>query len=510
MKNQKVFRSLIAQASVLAILLIGLCAVPSKSSLIDTMPNDNVPLPGVHGAANNTVYAFDRYIIVAPFAPTINVEDGDNLSEFDNHYLYLFDTKKPGSDPKVADLEICYFPTRVVFDPNTGNVFVHGTEFVEVGPGQYETRAVIVQVHLNVALDGKPTFDLDVAVPIRIKGKSSEFATDAPTDFALGHSGELLVFTNGNTIFIYDVVSGAVYPVGIDSDPDNIITHLSVDETNNTIIAVTSRRIDGSEGGVKFTSDLYFMKLEKNGTVNTIKRLLPEQFGEGIFISAGSNAVISSDPNTGVPEFGYFVTNDGGVCQVNLRNRGEGTSGVLERIALLPEIAQAEGLEPGPVTIKVDRSKKLLTVVKQGNFARIRVPSFAERRGRIRVPSFSVFPGAAVVAVVQLNKKNRVIGQRVFDRPFGKENRISNMVAGQSGIGLIATHSGMIYALDTSGSLEGASLNQVGQMGSRIDRIAYNAGRQSLTAITSYTIDIESQGRLPGSIIFAKVSLSTD
>ena len=73
MKIQKVLKGLIVRASVLAILFIGLCSVPSKSFLADLSGGDNVSLPGVHGASNNTAYAFDRYVIVAPFAPSGNV-----------------------------------------------------------------------------------------------------------------------------------------------------------------------------------------------------------------------------------------------------------------------------------------------------------------------------------------------------------------------------------------------------------------------------------------------------
>lgn len=509
MKIQKVFRSLIAQASVLAILLISLCAVPSRSYLTDTLPSDNVSLPGVHGATNNTVYAFDRYILAAPFAPSGNINDGSDIRDFDNHFLYLFDTKKPESSPKFIDLKICYFPTKVIFDENNGNVFVRGTEFVEVGPGQYETREVIVHTHLNLESDGRPAFAPDNPVPIRIKGNGTEYAADAPIDFALGHSGRILVFTNGSSIFTYDVVKGDFYPVVIDYSIDNVISFLDIDEASNTLIVATSKRIEGIEGGVKFTSELYFYKLEKDGTVNSIKRLLPVEFGEGIFLSAGSNAAISWDPNTETPEYGYFVTNDGALCQVDLRTKN--IPGVIERVALLPELAQAEGLEPGPVTVNYERGKRLLTVVKRGTFWNIRRPSFIERSGRIRRPSFSQFEGSAAIALVQFNKKNRIVGQRVFDKVFGKENRISNLVAGQTGIALVATHSGMLFALDTTtGTIDRAEVNQIGEIGSRIDYIAYNAGRQNLAAVSSCHLEEGNPEMVPGSLLFARVPLKAD
>ncbi|HEX5731426.1 MAG TPA: hypothetical protein VF131_01225 [Blastocatellia bacterium] len=509
MKIQKVLKGQIVRASVLAMLFISLCSVPSKSYLADMSAGDNVTLPGVHGASNNTAYAFDRYVIVAPFAPTQDVGDGSDLSKFDNHKLYLFDTKKPENPPLICDLKVCYFPTRVIFDPNTQNVYVRGTEFVEIEAGRFEAREVLVYTHLNLALDGKPTFVPDLAVPIRIKGLISDYTEDAPTDFALGHSGRILVFTNGSWIFTYDVVKGTIYHIVIDNDPLNLISHLEVEPTSNTITVATSRRLEGAEGGViKFESELYFYKLEKDGTANKIKQLRSEEFGEGIFLSAGSNAVVSTDPITGTAEFGYFVTNDGSLCQVDLRS--EGDVGRIERLAVLPEMAQAEGLEPGPVTVNFDRAKRQFTIVKRGTFTKIRRPSYAERSGRIRRPSYTEYDGGAAVAIVQLNKKNRVIGQRVFDKVFGKENRLSNLVVGQNGMGLIATYSGLVFALDSSTTLDRASVSFVGSISTRIDHIAYNASRQNLTAISSYKDIDEIQGIVPGSIFFTKVSLNAD
>jgi hypothetical protein len=508
MKIQKIFRSLIAQASVLAILLIGLCAVPSRSYMIDSLPKiDNISLPGAHGATNNTVFVFDRYAIVAPFGPSGDIGDGSDLSKFDNNLIYLFDTKKPESSPKIGKLNECYFPTKIVFDAGSGTVFVRGTEYVEVDPGQFESREILVHIRLNLEADGKPAFDPDGAVPIRIKGRDTDYATDAPIDFALGHDGNILVFTNGSLIFTYDVLKGDFYPVIIDLNPENVISHLDIDQASNTLIVATSRRIEGREGGVKYTSDLYFYTLEKSGTVNLIRHLSPESFGEGLFLSAGSNAVISWDPNAETVEYGYFMTNDGAVCQVDLRANG---AGVIERIAMLPELAQAEDLEPGPVSVKYDRAKRLLTIVKQGGFWRIRRPTYVERGGRIRRPTYTQFEGSSAIALVQLNKKNRLVGQKVFDRVFGKEYRISNLVAGQGAVGLISTYSGLVFAVDTSVSLDRASVNFIGELGPRIDYIAYNTGRQSLMAISSYRLDDENQTTAPGSILFAKIPLNSD
>ena len=510
MKIQKVFRSLMVQALALAILLIGICVNPSRSYMIDSLPKvDNISLPGANGATNNTVFAFDRYAIVAPFGPSSDsaIAEGDDLDKFDNNIIYLFDTKRPDSGPKTGKLNNCYFPTKVAFDAGSGTVFVRGTEYVKVGPGEFEAHEVLVHIRLQLGNDEKPVFDPDGAVPIRIQGRFGETTEDAPNDFAIGQGGKILVFTNGYTIFTYDLVSGDVYPVGIDNRSNNVVTYLSVDESN-TLVVATSARIEENESEVNFTSDLYFYKLERDGSVNLLRHISPKIFGEGIFLSAGSNSAVSIDPNLGTAEYGYFTTNDGSVWQVDLRIKDE-LAGI-ERITLIPEFAQAAGAEPGPVFTKYERSKKLLTVVKQGGFGKIRRPTFVERSGRIRRPTFTQYDGPAAIAMVQLSKKNRVTGQRVFDKLFGKEYRISNLVAGQGAVGLIATYSGLVFAVDSSVSLDRASISFIGELGSRIEYIAYNTGRQSLTAISSYGYDDENQTMIPGSVLFAKIPLSSD
>ena len=508
MKIQKVFRSLIVQASMLAMLFTGLCAIPSRSYMIDSLPKiDNITLPGAYGVTNNTVFVFDRYAIVAPFGPSGDIGDGGDLSKLDNNLIYLFDTKRPDSSPKIGNLNNCYFPTKIYYDAGTETVFVRGTEYVQVVPSQYESREVLVHIRLNLDATGKPAFDPDGAVPIRIKGRDSDYTEDAPIDFALGHGGNILVFTNGSLIFTYDVLKGDFYPVVIDLNPENVISYLDIDESN-TLTVATSRRIEGREGEVKYTSDLYFYNLGKEGAVNLIRHLSPESFGEGIFLSAGSNAVVSWDPNTGAVEYGYFMTNDGSLCQVDLKNRD--ARSVIERIALLPEFAQSGDAEPGPVSVKFDRAKKLVTIVKQGGFSKIRRPTFVERSGRIRRPTFTQFDSPAVIGLVQLSKKNRVVGQRVFDKLFGKEYRISNLVSGQGAVGLVSTYSGLVFAVDSSVSLDRASVNFIGELGPRIDYIAYNPSRQSLMAISSYRLDEENQTLTPGSVLFAKIPLSSD
>src|SRR5436853_4381183 len=101
----------------------------------------SINLGGVTGATNNTVLAYGRYVLIAPFWPTKGVaENGElDLDKLDNRYLYAIDSKKPTSDPLKADLtsaisqkgvtKTVYFPTKVLFDPASSTVYVRGTRF---------------------------------------------------------------------------------------------------------------------------------------------------------------------------------------------------------------------------------------------------------------------------------------------------------------------------------------------------------------------------------------------
>jgi len=97
-----------------------------------------------HGVANNTVLAFGRYVLVSPFWPSKGVaENGElDLTQLDNSFIYVIDTKKPNSPPfskeltawdsKLNAAKTVYFPSRVVFDPQSANVYVRGTRFEEI------------------------------------------------------------------------------------------------------------------------------------------------------------------------------------------------------------------------------------------------------------------------------------------------------------------------------------------------------------------------------------------
>src|SRR3989442_5611900 len=65
-----------------------------------------IGLGGVTGATNNTILAYGRYVLIAPFWPSTGLaENGDlDFSRLDNHSLYVIDTRKPDATPLSMDL----------------------------------------------------------------------------------------------------------------------------------------------------------------------------------------------------------------------------------------------------------------------------------------------------------------------------------------------------------------------------------------------------------------------
>ena len=114
----------------------------------------------------------------------------------DNHFLYLFDTKKPFASPVSISLQTLssgktvFYPTKVLFDPNSQIVYVRGTRFVETSDG-FNGLEVLAYTRLNLDDNNKPVFNSTVSV-IDIKGiGGAENCSDAPIDFALGRNGSL-------------------------------------------------------------------------------------------------------------------------------------------------------------------------------------------------------------------------------------------------------------------------------------------------------------------------------
>lgn len=514
MRMEKMKRpSQIVRMAVAVIMLFAMLGVPVYFSFAADSPEAvAVEMPGADSSANNVTFAFDRYAIVAPYAPSNEIGEDSQLIEYDNHFVYLIDTKKPGSQPFKADLrtadgKVCYYPSKTLFDPKSGNLFIRGTRFEEKD-GEYEARSVIAYLRLNLNEDRKPIFDSSV-VMIDIRGGETNFADDAFVDFALGRNGNFLVFTNGRTIYTYNLIEGYKYSVDIvpqNQYSDNYrIVYLGVDELTNTIMVCVNKQDESVAGAKGRTSEIYFHKLLDDGTVDLVKRLLPRQFEEGISLTPGSNVIVSSE--TQDAEFGLFVTSDGVLCQVDLA-RGTSSDGVIKPLSRFEDLAQESAGDAGPRIIKYDRSRRTVGVIKQGFAAQI-VRPINGRRGR---PGGIVRPINAhnlieqpVLLLARVNKRYKVVSQAVFGSEFEEAGGITGLVAGHDSQWLVSTYTGQVFSVSISGDIDDARLTSVAEIGNRIGHLAYFSARETLVAISSFESD--EQGRLtePGSLIVARL-----
>ena len=138
------------QAGIFGLLLIFGLTVPSYSFIDKSVfKTDSLEVTGVSGE-NNVQFAFGRYIITAPFAPSKAITAETTLKDLDNNKLLILDSKKISNDPYVVDLGDFYYATRVFFDAQTQMVFIRGTQIVENKSGGYESHAVIKYLHLNL------------------------------------------------------------------------------------------------------------------------------------------------------------------------------------------------------------------------------------------------------------------------------------------------------------------------------------------------------------------------
>jgi hypothetical protein len=504
-----------------AALVLGLgmlCALPFGSlragSSLKVIP---VPVPGASGAANNAVFAFDRYVILAPFLPSGEVSEDSKLSEFDNHYIHLFDTKNPDAKLEPSDLKSCYFPAKLLFDPVGRNVFVRGTEYLEGEDGVYQPIEVISHVRLNLDEKGKPYFSADPRVLIRIKGVGTEFTSDAPVDMALAYNGKMLLYTNGATVFSYDVQTGYVSALEFiapkDYSTNYAISHLSIDEPTNTLIVATSRRVEGEGGKVEYGSDIFFGKLESNGTLAPAPKSIKSfEFPEGVFLTPGSNAVIVSDSNS-EPQFAYFVTNDGSLFQVDLRVPG--VINKFDRIAVFGELAQVDNEKASPRVVSYDRVKRVLGATRVGSFVRIQRPANGRpgrpgRPGSIQRPANIRVHDTPGLALAQFNKKNKISRQQVFADELQDAGALSNVVFdGQASL-FGATYSGSLFSIDLS-DLGAGRLTSLGVVGSRVDHLAYNSARETFVAIDSFELDEQGLNiASSGSLVIARFRSDDD
>ncbi|MFY9556120.1 MAG: hypothetical protein WAV20_15365 [Blastocatellia bacterium] len=494
----------------------GLSYSPQASTPMRTF---SVGLNGATGATNNTALAYGRYVLIAPFWPSTGVDENGELNVplLDNRFIYLIDTKKPNSDPIFKELsawdskreatKTVYFPTKVVFDPESGNVYVRGTRFEETDRGLVPID-VIAYVHLEVDEDGRIVFDTNV-IPIDIRGVSDDHASEAPRDFALSAKGDLLVFTNGASIFSYNLAEGYLYSAEIvhpnKYSEDDSISFLDVDKATNIVSVCWNTKIVGKDKVAKVSSELSFYSLGEGGTFDLLKRAYADQLPEGTALANGSNIAIVPATEKDDSNFALFATNDGSVCTVELRDDGVTTA--VKRLYGFPELAQSDPADTNPLLVNYDAARRVIGIVKPGFRVQISRPSNG-RPGRISRPSnVHIASGTPVLAMARLGKKNKVASANAISDVFRDEGGLSNVVNAQNSRWLISTYSGKLFSVEVANELQSSTAELVGSVGSRVDRIAYYSDRASIVAINSFTLEDDGMRvASPGALVLARMS----
>jgi hypothetical protein len=512
--------------TILAIVLAILMGAGTYSPLAATpWKISSVELPGVTGVTNNVAFAYDRYVLIAPYAPTKPVEDNNDLSQLDNSFIYLVDTKKPSEgaqsfelksyDPTDTQRKTVYYPSRILFDAESSTVFVRGTRFVEEEDGGLREIDVIAYTRLNLDDNDKPVFSSNVVI-IDIKEVDSNISSDAPMDFALAHGGKLLLFTNGASIFSYNVDKGYVYqvdivPQGYFSD-DSKISYLDIDKATNTLVVCWNKKDRGEGEAVKVASELSFYAIDNDGTLPLRNRAYAYNFVDGTAMTAGSTVAITSaftkaSPDVPVPINAYFVTNDGSLCQVEFDDQAVPAN--VKQLRKFDELAIANGGDGSPRIIKYDADSRVVGIVKQGFTAQIRRPSNG-RPGRGRgsivraLNAFNHVEDPAVV-LVKFGKKNKISSGQVYVDDFKNEDGLSNFVYGRDSQWLVSTHTGKLFSVGLTDDSAENGVQRLAEIGQRIDHIDFFDTRGSVVAISSYEADADGGITSPGALVVAKM-----
>ncbi|HWO01391.1 MAG TPA: hypothetical protein VNS63_19180 [Blastocatellia bacterium] len=512
-KNRPAWLRLIVRSIVVAALLGSLFSFASYSPQAAGITMSYVELAGVNGGQNNVVFAFDRYVLIAPYAPKGPVEENGDLGQLDNHFLYLIDTKKPGVVLK-KDLtafassdspRTIYYPTKLTFDSATQIVFVRGTRFEEQA-GEVEAIEVIAYLHLNLGDNGKPISDSTV-VSFDIQGVGAEVhSSDAPTDIALGANGNHLVFTNGASIFTYSIDQGYLYKVDLvhpsEYGPNNFISYLAIDQDSSVLTVYSNRKVSDKENVPHDQSEISFYKLIGDGTLTLLKRAYPEDLPQGAFLTPGSNIVVYSEIEK---PFAIFLTSDGSLCQVDLHT--DGLSASVRQLVVFPELAQQSADDTSPRLVKYDPAKRVVGIVTQGYVAQIGRPGNG-RKGRIGRPgNVHVLTSQPMLAMARFGKKSKVASRNVFSEDFSDEGGLSELLSVKdNGEWLMATYSGKLLSITTAGDFEESSPLLIDSIAPRIARLDYLTSRESLVAVQSCSPDDEgTQAWQPGSVAVGKL-----
>jgi hypothetical protein len=512
-KNRVTWLRLIVRLVVVAALLGSVFSFGSYSPQAAGINMSYVELAGANGGQNNVVFAFERYVLIAPYAPEKPVEENGDLTQLDNHFLYLIDTKKPGIVLK-KDLtafassdspRTIYYPTKLTFDPATQFVFVRGTRF-EQKDGQVEAIEVVAYLHLNLGDNGKPIIDSTV-ISFDIQGVGGEtHSADAPTDIALGAKGNHLVFTNGASIFTYSIDQGYLYKVDLvhpsEYGPNNFISYLAIDQDSSVLTVYSNRKVADKENVAHDQSEISFYKLIDDGTLTLLKRAYAEDLPEGAALTPGSNVAVYSELDK---QYAVFVTSDGSLCQVDLH--ADGLSANVRQLVVFPELAQQSTEDTSPRIVKYDPSKRVVGIVTQGYVAQITRPGNG-RRGRITRPgNLHILTAQPLLAMVKFGKKGKVTSRNVFSDDFIDQGGLSELLSiKDSGDWLMATYSGKLFSITTSGDFEESSPQFIDSIAPRIERLDYLTSRESLVAVQSCSSDEDgTQATQPGSVAVGKL-----
>ena len=352
---------------------------------------------------------------------------------------------------------------------------------------------------------GKAEFDTDV-VTFDIEGVSSPHTGEAPLDFAFSAHGDVLVFTNGATVFSYNLAEGYLNRVEIvgagDYSESNSISFLDVDSATDIVSICQNRKVIGKDNFTRVSSELSFYKLGERGSFGLLKRTEPGLSSDGRALAAGSNIVIVSDADS---EVALFATNDGSLCQVDL---SIGIDSGVTPLYRFPELALLSVVGSNPLLIQYDPApKRTVGIVKPGFTTQISRPTNGKHGKISRPTNLHIASDAPVLAMAKLSKRNKVISAGSFSKDFADDGGLSNLVIGQDSQWLISTYSGKLYSVGVAGDLQDSTLQIIGSLGSRVDRFDYFAARSSIVAISAFTLDENGmQIASPGSLVFGKLT----
>jgi hypothetical protein len=505
-KNHRSFKVGKIQVGICSLLLILCLTIPSYSWVDNSQFKvEQTEVPGITDY-NNVQFAFDRYIITAPYAPSKRITDDTKLADLDNNKVRIVDAKKIANEPQIIDLKDCYFPTKVYFDAESRMLFVKGTRIVEGPGGEYEASAVIKYMRLSFPEDGKFISDVE-AVTIPIEGVQSKTTTDAPDIFIL--SKNIFLFTNGCSIFTFSISDGYLYQVPFiaanNYDPEsNAISDICLDPESRVLSIVVSKKLKVGENKWQHASELFFYGLEDDGTINQLNHIIPESF-EGAAIAPGSSIAINGEgKNIGSA---YFVASNGKLYQVNW-NGISASAGELSEVTTLEGYSQPSGEFLSSVKTSYDKDKRVFEVLKNGNAVFIHRPLNTNGRGKIgkihRPLNLRISVEEPALTLVQMAaKKNKVVNQKTFVTELAEQGGVSDMISDDSGNRYVATYNGNIFELSGTNEVDLAALNFLGQIGNRLSSAFYFASRNAIVGVNALEMEDE---RLvsPGGLSLAK------